>query len=133
MTISGSKLTTVAADENEEKSQANQDAIDVTTSGETITITVNEELNSFPSTNPAQGTGEWVGLVIDTGESDITNVTYNGSALTQDDVDEAASVGVGAGSFVLWLKADSTFPKTIVLGTEGKADTTITIELVSLV
>lgn len=84
------------------------------------------DLKTFASTNLAQGSGKWIGLAIDTGESDITNVTYNGNALTQDDVDEAASVGVGAGSFVLWVKAEA-LPKTIVLGAEGKADTTITI------
>lgn len=64
-------------------------------------------MNSFPSTNPSQGSGKWVGLVIDTGEESIIGVNYNGTPLTQDDVDEAASVNVGAGKFVLWLKAEN--------------------------
>ena len=121
---------TVAADENQEVSQANQDAITVTSSNNVINIVADvDELNSFASTNPAQGIGKWVGLVIDTDTDDITKVTYNGYALTEDDVAEAASVGVGAGKFVLWLKAESTFPKTITLGTDGKLDTTVTITL----
>ena len=132
MLITGSKIVTVAPDINQEKSQENQDKLTVTTSGSIISVVVDggiADLNEFESTNPAQGSGKWIGLVVDTGENDITKVTYNGTALTQADVQEAASVGVGAGSFVLWLKAESTFPKTFVLGTVGKEDTTVTVTI----
>ena len=105
-------------------SQANQDDVTVTQDGNTITVSgrVNE-LNSFASTDPNQGTAKW------TGESDITKVTYNGSALTQADVEDAASVGQGAGKFILWIKAEvvAETPKTFTLGTQGKEDTTITV------
>ena len=83
-------------------------------------------LNSFASTDPNQGTGKWIGFVIDTGESTIIGTKYNGSALTQADVDEAASIGVGAGKFVLWLKAEAG-NKSFVLSKEGKTDTTVAI------
>lgn len=127
LTVSGSKIVKVADDVNKEKSQANQDAITVTQSGNTITVSADvDALNSFASTNPSQGTGKWVGLAIDTGEKSIIGVTYNGTALTQDDVDEAASVEVGAGSFVLWLKAENG-DKTFTLGKDGMEDTDVTV------
>lgn len=130
LTLSGSKIATVADDVNKDESQANQDAITVTSSANAINIAADvDALNSFASTNPAQGSGKWVGLVVDTGLDDITKVSIDGTALTQADVDEAASVGVGAGSFVLWLKAESTFPKTMTLSADDYADTVLTITL----
>ncbi len=65
-----------------------------------------DALNSFASTNPAQGTAKWVGLDLNTGVDDITKLTWNGSVLTVDDVAEAASVGLGAGHIVFWVKVD---------------------------
>lgn len=128
MTVAVSKLETVAADENQEVSQANQDMIEVEDMGSNkFGILVDGELNSYASTNPAQGTGKWIGLVVNTGESDITKVTYNGNAFTVADVAEATSVGVPAGSFVWWVKEEK-LPQTIKLATEGKSETVITIE-----
>ena len=124
------KIATVANDVNKVKSQANQDAIEVTQSGNTVTVLADvDTLNSFASTNPSQGTGKWIGLAINTGEPSIIGVKYGNYAFTQDDVDEAASVGVGAGSFVLWLKAEDG-NKSFILSKEGKSDTTITVEIV---
>lgn len=129
--VKGSKkIATVANDVNKADSQANQDQTTVVAKAKSINIITNvDTLKSFASTNPNQGTGKWVGLDIDTGVKDITKVKYNGAQLTQADVDEAASVGVGKGHFVLWLKAESTFPKTITLSGEGKEETTIEITL----
>lgn len=114
---------------------ANQDATIVAQVKNEITISeeAGKQWAEFESDNPAQGIHEWVGLIIDTGEKDITKVTFNGTALTQDDVDEAASVGAGAGKFVLWVKAEDTehYPRTITLGTEGKKDTDIIINIVN--
>lgn len=113
----------------------NQDATVAIQSGNKITISekAGAQWGEYASSNPAQGTHEWVGLVIDTGEKDITKVTFNGELLTQADVEEAASVNAGAGKFVLWVKADdsASYPRNIVLGTEGKEDTTITIEIIN--
>ena len=113
----------------------NQDATVAIQSGNKITISekAGEQWGEYASSNPAQGTHEWVGLVIDTGEKDITKVTFNGELLTQADVEEAASVNAGAGKFVLWVKADDSaaYPRNIVLGTEGKEDTTITVEIIN--
>ena len=113
----------------------NQDATVAIQSGNKITISekAGEQWGDYASSNPDQGTHEWVGLVIDTGEKDITKVTFNGQLLTQADVEEAATVNAGAGKFVLWVKADDSaaYPRNIVLGTEGKEDTTITVEIIN--
>lgn len=128
MTVAVSVLETVADDINQEVSQANQDAIEIVSlDNNEYGVTINGALNSFASTNITQGTGQWIGLVVNTGESDITSVLYNGVALTEEDVLEAASVGVDSGSFVLWVKAE-TLPKQFILQTAGKAATTITIK-----
>ena len=132
LNVKGAKLVTAPDDINKEESQENQDKLTVTNSNNTVAVKVAggvNSLNTFASTNPSQGSGKWIGLDIDTGESDITKVTYDGSLLTADDVTEAASVGLGAGHFVLWLKAEvvKATPRKITLGTEGKEDTEITI------
>ena len=128
MTVAVSKLETVADDENQEASQANQDAIEIEAQGNNVFgVLIDGALNSFVSTDPAQGIGEWIGLVIATGETSIMNVKYNGKAFTAADVAEATSVGVPAGSFVWWIKAEN-LPQTITLSAEGKADTVITIK-----
>lgn len=127
MAINGSKIAKVADDVNKELSQANQDAIVVTREGDVITVTADvANLNEFASTNPSQGTGKWIGLAIDTGEESIIGVEYNGYALTQADVDEAASVEVGEGSFVLWLKAENG-DKKFTLSKNGKQDTIVKV------
>jgi hypothetical protein len=56
----------------------NQDATIAIQSGNKITISekAGEQWGEYASSNPAQGTHEWVGLVIDTGEKDITKVTF---------------------------------------------------------
>lgn len=119
---------------NKVESQENQDKLTVTQSGNEITVTVDggvSSLNTFASTNPAQGSGKWIGLDINTGEKDIRKVTFNGTALTDADVADADSLGLAAGHFVLWLKAEVVYasPRTIVLGVEGKDDTPITIKV----
>lgn len=118
-----------------EQAVANQDATVITQSGNTITVSEadGQQWGAYESDNPAQGIHEWVGLDINTGEKDITKVTFNGTLLTQDDVDEAASIGLPAGHFVLWVKADDTagYPREITLGTQGKENTKITIEIIN--
>ena len=108
----------------------NQGAITVTFDDSNIaTVTVDADvsaLESYASSNPAQGSGKWIGLAIDTGEDSIIGVKYNDYDLAQVDVDEAASVGVGAGSFVLWLKAENG-NRQFTLSKEGKAKTLVKV------
>lgn len=118
-----------------EQAVVNQDATVIAQSGNTITVSEadGQQWGEYESDNPAQGIHEWVGLDINTGEKDITKVTFNGTLLTQADVDEAASIGLPAGHFVLWVKADDTagYPREITLGTQGKENTKITIEIIN--
>lgn len=132
MNISGDKIATAPDDVNKVESQENQDKLTVAKNGDELIVTVDggvDSLNTFASTNPSQGSGKWIGLDINTGESDITKVTFNGYELTDADVADADSLGLPHGHFVLWLKAENVAenPRTITLGTEGKKDTSITI------
>ena len=118
-------------DANALLSQENQEKVTITQVGNIINIKVadGEILNSFNSTDPSQGLGQWIALGIDTGTSDITKVKYNGNYLTAIDVMDATSVGLPAGYFVLWVKAEN-LPKTFTLGAEGQSTKTFTINLV---
>jgi len=119
-------------DANKAVSGANQDAVTVAQQGGSVTVTANTgALNAFTSTVSEQGTHQWVGLVVATGQPSIIGVKYNGTELTQADVDEAASVGAPAGSFVLWLKADVVIntPYSFTLSKAGKTDKEITVSM----
>lgn len=107
-------MATAPDDVNKLESQANQDAVTVTQTGNTITIAGSlDELNTFASTNAAQGSGKWIGLDLNTGLDSIIGVKWGDSyTLTQEDVDEAASVNLGAGHIIFWTKAEA-LPKTI--------------------
>lgn len=92
----------------------------MTQSGNTITISGSlADLNEFASTNSAQGSGKWIGLDLNTGLETIVGATWGDNyTLNQDDVDEAASVGLGAGHIVFWTKAED-LPKTIKINGES--------------
>ena len=115
-----SKIAVVADDDNQVKSQANQDAITVTQDGSDVFVAIDGILNSYTSTNPGQGTGKWIGFEVATGAADLTQVKYDGVALTAADVAEADTLGLPAGSFVLWVKAGR-LPKTFTVEVDGVA------------
>ena len=76
-----------------------------------ITIKANKALDKWESSDPSQasadGTGyQWMAIDIDTKVDDITTVKWNGSALTSQDVADAAACGLGAGHLVYWAKAE---------------------------
>ncbi|NLT58258.1 MAG: S-layer homology domain-containing protein [Clostridiales bacterium] len=131
LNVSVDKLGTAPDDVNKEDSQANQDAVTVSKSGNTVTVSaVLSQLKAFNSTNPDQGIHKWVGLVVDTGESSILGVYYGEYEFIQADVDEAATVEVGAGKFVLWVKADELAGanKTFKLSKANRTSVTITLQ-----
>ena len=108
----------------------------ISVNGDVATLKVNMNgLQSYDSSDPSQGKAKWVGLIIETGEDTLENVTYNGVALTAADIADATSVGAPAGAFVLWLKADvvQTTPKTITIGTVdgSKEPRKVTIKIVA--
>jgi hypothetical protein len=120
-----------AADEAKfRNNQGLVDSVVVTTNNINVKVTDVSALEQWESSDPEQHTHAWIAVDINTGVSDITKLTYNGSALTQADVDEAASWGLGAGHIVLWLKGEDTSPKEITLaGDDVKAITfTVTVE-----
>ena len=94
----------------------------------TVSVLV-KDLVAFPSSNPAQGTHKWVGMLITTGLADITTVKYNGSQLTAADATEAATVGGSAGDIVMWLKCDEivNIPKAFTLWSTGYPEETFTV------
>lgn len=114
MSVTASKLATAPDDVNKTESQANQDAVTVTQSGNTITISGSlDNLNSYASTNEAQGSGKWIALDMNTGLDSIVGVKWGDSyTMDESDVAEANSINLPAGHFVYWLKAEA-LPKTI--------------------
>ena len=121
------KLAIAPADVNKEASQANQDAIEVVNSDNEIFVVGHlADLNSFASTNPAQGEAKWIGLDIATNVDDITKLTWNGYALSADDVAEAASVGLEAGHIIFWAKAEQ-LPKVIRIARENYGEVELKI------
>lgn len=110
----------------------NQDKVTITQVDDIITVTANDILDEFLLTDPTQQDAEhqWVALAIETGASDITQVTYNGNPITAADVANAESLGLPAGTFVLWIKAEEVAnnPKVFTLGANGKTKT-ITVKV----
>lgn len=114
MGVTASKLATAPDDDNKTQSQANQDAVTVTQSGNTITISGSmNSLNSYASTNPQQGSGKWIGLDMNSGLDSIVGVKWGDSyTMDESDVAEANSVNLPAGHFIFWVKAED-LPRTI--------------------
>ena len=114
-----------------EDMSANQSKVEfVTIEDNIITVTAPvDELLAYPSSNPAQGTHKWVGMLITTGLPDITAVKYNGSQLTAADATEATTVGGSAGDIVMWLKCDEIIntPKVFTLWASGYPEATFTV------
>ena len=102
-----------------------------------ISVAVNggvESLETWTSTDPGQaafGNKPWIAIDVNTGLDDITKVSYNGSALTSADVEDAAAWGLGAGHFILWIKADDvqTTPKTFTLAADGQTEINVKVEI----
>lgn len=73
-----------------------------------ITIALNKmvsELKDFDG-GGKWGIHKWLGIGISAGVTPITNLKYNGSFLTSEDVYEATQVGLSSGYFVRWVAAD---------------------------
>ena len=133
--IDSSKLTNGSSSDQHIK-ENNECIKSISVNGDIATLKVDMNgLKSYKSSDPSQGEAKWVGLIIETGEDTLENVTYNGTPLTAADIADATSVGAPAGAFVLWLKADvvQTTPKTITIGTVdgSKESREVTIKIVA--
>ncbi len=110
---------------------ANNEKASVSFTDGVITVTANlNELEESESTTPGQGTHKWIGIGIGTGLSSVTLAKYNGTALTEADAIEAASVGLDqAGEFVLYIRADELVEneKIITLKADGYQEIAISI------
>lgn len=117
--------------EGKSKSQANQDKLALAVNGDTLRMSSIAALESYASTNESQGSGEWVALDIDTGLESIEGIQWGDSyILNADDVAEAASVGLGAGHIVFWVKADvvAIASRTVTLTAEGYKQTKMIVK-----
>ena len=133
--IDSNKLTNGSSSDQHIKDN-NECIKSISVNGDVATLKVNMAgLQSYDSSDPSQGKAKWVGLIIETGENTLENVTYNGTPLGAADIADATSVGAPAGAFVLWLKADvvQTTPKTITIGTvdSSKESRKVTIKIVA--
>ena len=114
-----------------EDSYFNQSHIQVFRVGDTFIARGNlSELKTYASSVEAQGSHKWIAFDVDTGESTLTKVSLNGQALTNSDIQEASSLGLGAGHFVFWGKADVLVnkPAIFTLSVSGKEDETISFK-----
>lgn len=133
--IDSSKLTNGSSSDQHIK-ENNECIKSISVNGDVATLKVDMNgLQSYDSSDPSQGKAKWVGLIIETGEKTLENVTYNGTPLGAADIADATSVGAPAGAFVLWLKADvvQTTPKIITIGTVdgSKESRKVTIKIVA--
>ena len=96
-------------DDNEDDCIYNLAQVTAVQSGTNVIVyRTGDALREYTSTDPAQGSGKWIGFDIDTGAESIVDMTWGSSyTLTSDDVAEAASVGLGAGHIIFWAKAES--------------------------
>lgn len=115
----------------DEVAARNNEKASVSLANNVITVTADvDDLEESESSAPGQGTHKWIGLGIGTGLSSVTLARYNGSALTDADATEAASVGLDQpGEFVLYIRAEKVAetPKTITLKADGYPEVTLDI------
>lgn len=103
----------------------------VSIDGNVITITLSCKVSGLDDFDARGGWGvhKWLGIGLSAGIDDITDLVYNGSALSAEDVTEATNMGLSEGYFVRWVAADLVLAgddtqaskSTFVLSSEGYA------------
>ncbi|SFU88974.1 hypothetical protein [Butyrivibrio sp. M55] len=73
-----------------------------------ITITLSDKVKNLKDFDGGNGWGvhKWLGIGLGVGISPITDLYYNGTALSSADVSEATACDLSAGYFVRWVAAD---------------------------
>ena len=100
-----------------------------------ITVALNCEVSDLEDADHGEtwGTHKWLGFGIDTGLDSIVGVTYNDTELTQADATEASDLGLSAGDFVLYIKAEDpaylTGEKSFVLDASAHDPIEISIKI----
>ena len=110
----------------------------------TITITLSDKVKNLKDFEAGNGWGKhkWLGFGIRTGLDAITGVKFTddtgaSATLGADDATEATALGLSAGDFVLYIKAEQegylTGRKSFTLKADGYAETTFTMKIVETV
>ena len=100
-----------------------------------ITVALNCEVSDLEDADHGEtwGTHKWLGFGVDTGLDSIVGVTYNDTELTQADASEASDLGLSAGDFVLYIKAEDpaylTGEKSFVLDASAHDPIEISIKI----
>jgi len=98
----------VTTDNEEDRAYNTAKISSVSIANNVITITLSAKVSTLKDFDARNGWGvhKWLGIGISAGVSPITNLYYNGSALTATDVTEASNMGLSTGYFVRWVAAD---------------------------
>ena len=113
----------------------------VTIDGTEITITLDGNVSDLADADHGEtwGRHKWLGFGIRTGLDAITGVKFSddtgvSATLGADDATEATALGLSAGDFVLYIKAEQegylTGRKSFTLKADGYAETTFTMKIV---
>ena len=113
----------------------------VTIDGTEITITLDGKVSDLADADHGEtwGRHKWLGFGIRTGLDAITGVKFSddtgaSATLGADDATEATALGLSAGDFVLYIKAEQegylTGRKSFTLKADGYAETTFTMRIV---
>ena len=113
----------------------------VTINGTEITITLNCKVSALLDADHGAGWGKhkWLGFGVRTGLASIVGVAFTddtgaSAVLSADDAAEATTLGLSAGDFVLYIKADQARylagDKHFTLQADGYAKTVFTIKIV---
>ncbi len=123
-----------------EETAANSGHAAVTINGTEITITLNCKVSALADANHGEtwGTHKWLGFGVRTGLSSVAGVTFTDdtgaeAVLASADAEEASALGLSAGDFVLYIKAEQagylTGDKHFTLWADGYAKTAFTIRI----
>ena len=130
----------VTSDNEEDRAYNTGKISSVAIENDVITITLSEKVSALKDFDARNGWGvhKWLGIGISAGVSPITDLYYNGSVLTADDVTEATNMGLSTGYFVRWVAADLVLAQdnsqksidTFKLWASGYAETAYKLEIV---
>ena len=113
-----------------DEAKQNQNRIYLTQEGNSIKLYRSEALNSYASSDAAQGEAEWVAIDLNTHLDTIVGVKWNGEELSATDIQDALDNGLGAGHIVYWAKFDALVAaeRTIVLTLEDDKEVSLTFK-----
>ena len=124
-----------------EQTTANSGHATVTIDGTEITITLNCKVSALADANHGEtwGTHKWLGFGVRTGLGSVVGVKFTDdtgaqATLASGDADEATTLGLSAGDFVLYIKAEDPAylagEKSFTLWADGYAVTKFTMKIV---